>query len=160
MLEGDGFCILKAYDLIEKVRAFGRSLHEQSSMPNTAAVIRKRCKLVDGVKFRQYWSEKDAPEDHGWWTGKILGKNPGHGDLCAVKYSNGAEMWIKKKEELEFRANILANELPEWKEAVDKVTPAFVYITNRLTNECDAPYHMQLQHQQMTLLDAGKCAAL
>lgn len=159
-LEGDGLCILLAYDMVEDLRKFGRSLSVQTSLPNTAALLRSRAELVDGVKFCQYWSEVDAPGKSGWYEGQIIGKKPGHGHLCCVRYSNGEEMWIKKSEEHAFRGSILAHELPEWKEVVAKVQPPFDYIDNRLTDKCDSPYHMELQHSQMRLIQVCACTAI
>lgn len=151
-LEGDGLCILKAYDKVEELRRLGRTLDHQMSLPNAAAVLRSRAKLQDGVKFRQYWSEEDCPGGAGWYEGIVLGKNPGHGHLCAVRYSTGDEMWIFKSEEKTFRGHILAHSLPEWQTVKNMVQLAFKYIEDRLTNECDAPYHLKEQHSQMQLL--------
>lgn len=150
-LEGDGLTVLQAYDTVEELRRFGRSLHVQSSMPNTAALLRSRAKLEAGLKFRQYWSETDAPGQSGWYNGQVIGKKPGHGQLCAVRYDNGDEMWIVKNEEQTFRGNILAHELSAWQDAVNKVKPAFNYIEDRLNDNCDTPYHMRVQHSQMSL---------
>lgn len=152
LLEGDGLCLLKAYDVVEDLRKLGRSLDAQESLPNAAAVLRSRAQLEEGVKFRQYWSEKDCPGGSGWYEGHVLGKKPGHGHLCAVRYSNGDEMWIMKAEEKAFRGNILAHMLIEWQVVRGMVQPAFDYIESRLTDHCDAPYHMQLQHAQMRQL--------
>lgn len=151
-LEGDGLCILKAYDMIEDVRKLGRSLHTQAALPNTAALLRSRVKLEDGVKFRQYWSEQDAPGKSGWYDGVIINKRPGHGDLCAVRFSNREEMFIRKSEELSFRSTILAHELPMWQEVVKMIEPAFEYIEDRLMDNCAEPYHMLMQHAQMRIL--------
>lgn len=156
LLEGDGLCILRVHELVEKIRALGRSFDDQSSLPNTAALLRSNAKIEEGVKFRQFWSETDAPGESGWWNGKILHKRPGHGQLCAVRYWNGSEMWIQKAEEQAFRGNILAHELPQWKAAVAKVQPAFDYIDCRLTNACDSSYHMKMQHSQMRLFKVRK----
>ena len=103
---------------------------------------------------RQFWSEEDAPGQSGWYEGEVTRKKPGHGQLCAIKYTNGQEMWILKSEEQAFRGNIIAHKLPEWQGAVDKITPAFNYIESRLTDQCTAPYHMERQHEQMRLLQA------
>jgi hypothetical protein len=145
-IEGDGLVILLVYDMIEKVRTLGRSLHTQVSLPNTAAVLRRRVKLSEGVRIRQYWSEVDAPGRAGWYRGAVSKKKPGHGQLCAVKYDNGEEIWITKAEEQTFRSHILAHELPEWQTCVDKIMPAFSYLDDRLTNNCDASYHMKQEH--------------
>lgn len=104
------------------------------------------------MKFRQYWSEGEAPGESGWWEGVILNKKPGHGQLCVVKYQNDSEMAIMKSEEQTFRGNIIATSLPDWKVATDIVAPAFEYVEKRLTNDCDACYHMKDQHEQMKLL--------
>ena len=106
-----------------------------------------------GVKIRQYWSEAEAPGESGWYDAVILNKKPGHGQLCAVKYSNAQEMWIMKKEEQTFRAQVVAHELSAWTEAIAKIAPAFEYIEQRLTNDCDAPYHMKAQHEQFKCLE-------
>lgn len=145
-LEGDGLCILQVYDRVEALRRFGRSLCNQTSLPNSSAVLRSRVKLEAGVKFRQYWSEQEAPGNSGWYDGQIISKRPGSGQLCAVQYANGDEMFVLKSEEQAFRGNILAHELAEWSKVVDMITPAFDYIEDRLNNNCDAPYHMKAQH--------------
>jgi hypothetical protein len=147
ILEGDGLCILVAHRMIEQIRALGHSLTSQGSLPNTAAVLRARVPLKEGLAIRQYWSEIDAPGESGWYDGKILKKKPGFGQLCAVKYSNDQEMWINKSEESTLRANIVATALSEWDTCVAKVTPGFKYIHDRMTNECDAPYHMASEHE-------------
>ena len=71
---------------------------------------------------------------------------------CVVKYSNGSEIAIKKSEEPEFRATIVADQLLEWQHVVEKVRPAFDYLESRLEDTCDAPYHMKLQHFRMRIL--------
>lgn len=136
-LEGDGLCVLQAYDKVEELQRFGRQLDNQNSLPNTAALLRARAKLEAGIKIRQFWSETDAPGQSGWWEGIILNKRPGHGQACAVRYSNGDEMWILKSEETVFRGSILAHELDAWNEVTSKVRPAFEYVENRLNNNCD-----------------------
>lgn len=150
-LEGDGLCILVAHRLVEALRAQRSTLNQQSSMPNTAAVLRKQAKLEAGVRVKQYWSEQDAPGQSGWYHGEILNKKPGHGQLCAIRFTNGEEMWVKKDEESTFRSTIEAHELPVWKEVVAKIMPAFEYVDNRLTDNCDTPYHMRNQHECMFL---------
>lgn len=153
LLEGeDGLCILKAYDMVEALRKFGRSVDSQANLPNTAALLRSRVKLQEGVQFCQFWSETDAPGKSGWYDGIILGTKPGHGQLCAVRYSNGEEMFILKSEEHTFRGNIIAHLLPEWSQVKKMMQPAFKYIETRLSDTCDAPYHMRMQHSQMNLI--------
>ena len=119
-------------DPTQAIRALGRSFDSQTSLPNTAALLRARAEIKHGLKIRQDWSEADAPGQSGWWEGEVVKKKPGHGQLCAVKYSNGQEMWILKSEEQSFRGHIIAHKLAEWQPAVDKITPAFEYIETRL----------------------------
>lgn len=64
--------------------------------------------------------------------------------MCAVRYTNGEEMWVTKSEESSFRGSLLAHEIPEWQDVKNTIAPAFTYIDNRLTDQCDDPYHMRL----------------
>jgi hypothetical protein len=168
-LEGDRLEILVVSDRIERLRTMGRSLDDQATLPNTAAVLRARVDLkdgkkADGVKFRWHWYGADVSDanDIGWWEGNVLKKAAGRGGLCVIKFTKGpkndstvgGEMIIKTGEEASFRGNIIAHTLPEWAGAVAKIKPAFDYIESRLTDNCDQPYHMKLQHEQMYLLKA------
>ena len=109
-------------------------------------------KLEAGLQVKQYWSATDAPGESGWWEGTIINKKPGFGQLCAVRYSNGSEMWVTKAEEATFRSTLLAHTLSLWKPAAAKIKPAFAYITSRLENTCEPQYHMKDQHNNMRLL--------
>jgi hypothetical protein len=144
--------------LVEEIRSLGRKLKgpivDSSVLPNTAALLRARAKLVAGLPFKQYWSDADAPGQSGWWSGKIIAKKPGYGQLCAVKYSNGQEMFIQKAEEATFRGNLVVTGYDSWQSALDKVAPAFDYIESRLTNNCQVPYYMKTEHHLMRLAQA------
>lgn len=59
-----------------------------------------------------------------------------------------------KSEEATFRSTIQAHLLPTWKHAVAKLAAAFDYVEDRLTDNCDAPYHMKEQHESMRLFQA------
>lgn len=113
-LEGDGLCILQVHECMEAIRILGLSLYTQARLPNLAAVLRARAKIEAGEEVNQYWSQADAPGQSGWYTAKILNKRPSHGQLCAVRYSNGEETWILKAEESNFRARIIADKLKGW----------------------------------------------
>ena len=163
LMEGSGLEVLRAHEMMERVRRFGGALHEQSSMPHVADVLRTQVKLSAGLNFRQHWTEEQAPGKSGWWEGKTISKNPGHGNVVAVRYTNGDEMLIKKGEEAEFRKSLIAHHLPGWAQAVSLVMPMFDYINNRLTNQCDRPYHCSAQHECLNLLqvfDPSKVAGV
>jgi len=168
-LEGDRLEVLVVHDRVEALLTKGRSFNDQKSLPNTAAVLRARVNLKDpkaaeGVEFRWHWYEADVDDkdDIGWWEGTVIKKAPGRGGLCVIKFTKGpkanskvgGEMIIKLSEEATFRGNIIAHKLPAWAGAVAKLQPAFDYIENRLTNNCNVPYHMKEQHEQMHLLQA------
>lgn len=51
-----------------------------------------------------------------------------------------------------YRAHDTLPALPQWMPALAKVLPAFEYLENRLTDNCESPYHMQKQHAQMRFL--------
>lgn len=84
----------------------------------------------------------DTTGNSGWYSGEIINKRPSHGQLCALRYDNGEEMMINTYKEATFRGCIEAHHLKSWKPAVKKLQPALQYLDSRVTNTCEAAYHM------------------
>jgi hypothetical protein len=44
--------------------------------------------------------------------------------------------------------------MEQWQPLVTKLKGGFTYLENRLTNNCDSPYHLKVQHEATKLLRA------
>lgn len=140
-LEGDGLEILLAHLLVEELRERGRSLGKRGMLPNVDAVLRADAKLVQGVKIRKFWIKHG-----GWFDAKIVSTVQVESTLepdkivqaWTVKYD--ADNTTEDLEEHEIRPLLDTLDMPERKDIVDALAPGFLYLENRLTGNCDAPY--------------------
>jgi hypothetical protein len=143
-LEGDGLEILLVYDMLETIRTKGRTLgNDASDLPNLAAVMRTKKKLEIHVPII------DTFDDGNTYTGKISKMPANNRGKYQVTFSDGST--LNYDTEREVREAINVRSLTQWQPLVNKLKGGFTYLENRLTDNCDAPYHMKAQHEATEL---------
>jgi hypothetical protein len=155
MLEGDRLEILLIFDLVETLRALGRSLQAKADgiLPNVDGVIRRLMELKKGVTIEKYF------DGHGVWTGTLDKKETVDSTLYQgeereawlVKYPDGHSEHF---EEEELRSGkdgphpqgkdgkpvLVVRGRPERNRIYDALVPGFEYLEARITGTCDAQY--------------------
>lgn len=141
-LEGDGLELLLVYDRIESLRSFGNAIrNEESVLPNVDALLRSNVKLGKRVRIQKYW------EGYGLCKGEITS----NGELCdselypgqqrrayAVKYD--VDGTVEDLEEEEVRPLLDISTLPERKAIIEKLLPAFDYLSGRVDGTCESQF--------------------
>ena len=134
-LEGDGLELLLTYRTIEALRLFGRTLGtDASNLPNVAALLRNRHVIAKGTEIREWF-----PAPHNvWFKGKVTMLPTRGSPDYQIKYSDNSTM---TQNEQEVRNIIDVTKLADWQKAVDMVKGAYDYLENRITDNCQGPYH-------------------
>jgi hypothetical protein len=134
-LEGDGLELLLTHRTIEALRLFGRTLGtDASNLPNVAALLRNRHVIAKGTEIREWFP---APIS-AWFTGKVTLVPTRASADYQIKYSDNRTM---TQTEQEVRNIIDVTKLADWQKAVDMVKGAYDYLENRITDNCQGPYH-------------------
>ena len=140
-LEGDRLELLLVYRTIEELREFGRTLGQDSSnLPSVAALLRNE--TIDLNTETREW----FPAPHNkWFQGKVTrlpittGAAARRKATFQVTYSeDGTSI---EQDEQELRNNICVLKMSEWQSAVDMVKGAYDYLEQRITDDCNVPYH-------------------
>ena len=140
-LEGDGLELLLVHQTIEVLRAFGATLgNDASDLPSVAALLRQRHKIDKGTTTYEWF---EAPHS-AWFTGRITRMPTAAKATYQITYSDGGKI---EYEEREVRNWIDVRNFPEWKAAVAAVKEAYTYLENRITNNCQAPYHCAASYE-------------
>ena len=134
-LEGDRLELLLVYRTIEALRLFGADLGKDSSdLPSVAALLRKRHTIAVGTKILEWYPAPDSK----WFTGKVVRKPTAAAPTYKITYSDATSV---EYSETEVRNWIDVLGFAEWQTAVNGVRQAYTYLENRLTNNCQTPYH-------------------
>lgn len=142
-LEGDRLEILLVYHRVEELRAFGRSLtsdHGATVLPNLDAAMRSSVELKVGCRISKFF------EGFGFCEGKVVAIGtfnstlyPGQARRAyTIKYTTDGTS--EDLEEEEIRPLLIVKDMPDRREVVAGLVPAFEYLERRLTDECDEPY--------------------
>ena len=135
-LEGDGLEVLLVHRTIEALRAFGANLgNDASDLPSVAALLRKSHTIAVGTEIREWYPAPHSQWFHGTVTRKATAARPKY-QIKYVEDGNTIEY-----DELEVRNWIDVRKFPQWTTAVNAVKEAFVYLENRITDNCQTPYH-------------------
>jgi hypothetical protein len=134
-LEGDGLELLLTHRTIEALRMFGRTIGtDASNLPNVAALLRNRHVIAKGTDIREWFP---APHN-AWFTGKVTMVPTRASPDYQIKYADGTTM---TQNEQEVRNVIDVTKFADWQKAVDMVKGAYDYLENRITDNCQGPYH-------------------
>ena len=155
-LEGDRLEILIAYDRIEVLRAHGRALGDDGTIPNVDAVIRKYMKIKKNTLIVKEW------QGRGFLTAKVLKKvllqselSPGQNvDGWKVKYDiDGGE---EDYEEPEIRRCLVVKNDSIRKEIVAGLKKGYEYLEDRLHGppRCDKRYDCSTMYEMLRLVRA------
>ena len=139
--EGDRMELLLMWRIIEELRAFGRRLgQEASDLPSVAALLRKT-DIDLGTKTREWY-----PAPHSkWFHGKVVrlpiirGAANARKDTYKVTYTEDNTSIEQSEQELRNNMDVL--QMPEWQTAVNSVKGAYDYLEQRITDNCQVPYH-------------------
>ena len=139
-MEGDRLELLLIHHTIEELIQFGHNLGKDASdLPSVAALLRNRA--IDlNTKTREWFP---APHNK-WFAGKVTrllittGAAARRKSTYKVTYSDGTSI---EQDEQELRNNIDVLEMPEWQTAVNVVKGAYDYLEQRITDDCQVPYH-------------------
>ena len=146
-MEGDGLEILLVYDALEAIRNKGRTLGDDaSSMPILAGLMRAKKKLILGTPVRDYF---EAPWN-AYFTGTITKLPATNAGVWEVTFSDGNKLDYDTEHEI--RQVLDVTKMEQWQPLVTKVKGGFTYLENRLTDNCDSPYHLKVQHEATKLL--------
>ena len=107
---------------------FGRS-------PPSQSVRRKSHTIAVGTEIREWYPAPHSQWFHGTVTRKATAARPKY-QIKYVEDGNTIEY-----DELEVRNWIDVRKFPQWTTAVNAVKEAFVYLENRITDNCQTPYH-------------------
>ena len=77
-LEGDGLLILLAFAYIEELRALGRQLDHEGSLPNVEAVLRNSAELKLGLVVKKVWA------GYGNCSAKVISIDKAESTLCVA----------------------------------------------------------------------------
>eukprot|EP00966_Prymnesium_polylepis_P330431 7386086-Prymnesium_polylepis.1 len=134
-LEGDGLELLLVHPTIEALRGFGATLgNDASDLPSVAALLRRDHKIKQGTEIYEWF---EAPHSK-WFKGKVTRMPSGARRTYQITYDDKTTI---EYEEREVRNWIDVRKFPEWRRAVDMVKEAYTYLENRITNNCQTPYH-------------------
>ncbi|KAL1499912.1 hypothetical protein AB1Y20_012594 [Prymnesium parvum] len=154
-LEGDRLEILAVYDKVEALRAYGRSLGEEGTLPNTDAVLRKHTTVQVGTKISKLWPGIGMCEAHVVEVIDDLESTLMPGRVVVgykVRYVSDCEE--EDLEEAEIRKWIVVLELPQRVQLVRRLKEGYQYLENRITGACDARYSCSNQHEVFRLVRA------
>ena len=127
-MEGDGLVVLLAYDEIDSLMAFGRTVGDNPhTLPNLARLLSSRITLEKDVKVYEYFN------GDGWYEGNITRADTAN-KKYTVRYSDGSTI---TQSELEVRQWLDLRDEAEWKRLVAAVKTGFAYFQARLDGSCN-----------------------
>ena len=153
-MEGDGLPHLLAYSRVEGLRATGRTLQSDGSLPNVDAVLRQSEGLVVGTAIRKNWP------GFGLCDGSVTAIDVAESTLYpgrertvyTVRYpGDGAE---EDLEEEEICPLLVISTKPERTAIIEGIHPAFQYIEDRITGNCDRQYDCSHMYNILRLVQA------
>ena len=101
-----------------------------------------------GTPVRDYF---EAPWN-AYFTGTITKLPATNAGVWEVTFSDGNK--LDYDTEPEIRQVLDVTKMEQWQPLVTKLKGGFTYLENRLTNNCDSPYHLKVQHEATKLLRA------
>ena len=160
-LEGDRLEILLAFDRIEQLRAKGRALGDENSLPNVDGVIRKSITLRKGLKVRKYF------EGHGLCDGKIsVIDDPNAGGegvestmypgrvVTAFEVTYTSDQSKEDFEEHEVRRLLVCVDNDDRKAIVAGLRQGYNYLEDRLAGRCQVNYDCSESYRVLKLARA------
>ena len=153
-LEGDGLPQLLAFQRVEGFRTLGQNLNSDTTLRNVDALLRKTRNLALGMIIKKNWP------GHGICEGKITATDQAESTLYpgqvrtvyTVKYDiDGAE---EDLEEEEVRPVLVVTQSVERSEVLQGLRPAFHYLDNRLTGNCQSNYSCENTYTLFRLFQA------
>lgn len=154
-LEGDRLEILAAYDTIEALRAYGRSLGEDGTLVNADAVMRKQVSIKKGTLIKKLWPGIGLCEAKVIEVIKDLESTLMPGKIVTgykVKYASDEE--VEDLEEAEVRKWLVIHDLPQRQGLVTGLKAGYEYLENRMTGKCDSRYDCSHMHTMLSLVRA------
>ena len=150
-LEGDRLEILFVHEDIEAIRIRGRMIasgDDASTMPNVAALLRRRTK----VQLNTPVSDWFGPPHNSYYKGKVT-KLPTAAapESYIVTYSDGG--WVSVDVN-ELSSSIDVRELPEWQDSREQLLGAFTYLEDRLHDNCEAAYALSGMYEVCAVVRA------
>jgi hypothetical protein len=139
-LEGDGVEIAVAFRYLEALRAMGRALDSEGSLPNVESVLRASAELKKGLVISKVWP------GHGSCLAKVVKLDTAASTLYPgqertvykIKYDNDGQ--TEELEEEELRPLIVTINMAERAALVASLRAGFTYLEDRLTGQCTATY--------------------
>ena len=135
-LEGDGLELLLVHETIMSLRRFGYTLGSDAiNLPSVAALLRARHVIAVGTEIREWFG---APHNQ-WFTGKVTRMPTRAQNSYRIKYNEDGTSIEQEEQEVRNIINVL--KFDDWKAAVEIVKGAYTYLENRITDNCQTPYH-------------------
>lgn len=154
-LEGDGLEIIAAYDKIEALRAYGRSLGNEGTLPNADAVMKKHLKVAKGSVIRKLWPGIGMCEAKVTEIIPDLESTLHPGQVVKgykVKYTSDGEE--EDLEEEEIRRWLVINHLPQRVALITALKAGYQYLEDRMTGNCDRRYDCSHMFKVLELVRA------
>ena len=142
-MEGDRLEMLLVYRNIEELREFGRSLRisqNSSNLPSVAALLRKRA-INLSTKTREWFPVPHNKWYHGQVTRLPVTTGPVARRMSTYQVTYNEDGMAIEQDEQELHNNIDVQAMPEWQTAVNCVVSAYDYLEQRITDDCQVPYH-------------------
>ena len=140
-LEGDRLELLLVFRTIEALRSFGANLGKDSSdLPSVAALLRKRHKIAVGTEVLEWYPAPDSK----WFRGKVTRLPTNAIPTYRIKYEDNTSV---EYDEHEVRNWITVLKFPEWTAAIASIKEGYTYLENRITDNCQAPYHCSAPYE-------------
>ena len=148
-MEGDRLEILFVYDALEDLRQFGRTLGDAGTLPSLDAKLRRDMALKKGSKIRMPY------EAFGMCEAEVIKVDKAESEfertevtkqkktvkMFTVKFTDGHEQDL---EDCELHQWLVLDSTKESERnrVIASIKPAFDYLENRITGNCDAQYSM------------------
>ena len=155
-MEGDRLEILLAFDRVEALRAHGRALGDDGTLPNVDAVLRKHIEIKKNTRISKEWPGL------GFLDAKVIKLvtlqsqlSPGtHVPGYKVKYSMDGEE--EDYEDAEIRKCVIVHDDPVRKEIIIGLKKGYKYLEDRLSGppHCEARYDCSQMYEMLRLVRA------
>ena len=140
-MEGDRLELLLVHRTVEELRQFGKSLgKDASNLPSVTALLRNG-PITLGTETLEWF----PPPHSRWYHGQVTrlpittGAMRYRTDTYKVTYVEDGTTIEQAEQELRNNMNVL--NMPEWHAAVNIVQGAYDYLEQRITDDCQVPYH-------------------
>ena len=155
-MEGDRLEILLAFDRVEALRAHGRALGNDGTLPNVDAVLRKHTEIKKGTQILREWPGQGFLKAKVVKLVTLLSElSPGQ-NVSGFKVKYDTDQGEEGYEDAEIRKWVVVNTDPVRQEIVNGLKKGYKYLEDRLHGPplCEARYDCSTMYEMMRLVRA------